>query len=271
MHYYKFFIGDYRAATAHLSPVEHYIYRSLIDQMYLDERPIPLETKSVLRRLRLTTESEANSLQLVLDEFFEQTTDGWVQRRVMSEIDEYHGNNEVRRENGKKGGRPKKTESVSVWFEAGTKVEPDHNLNHKPLTTNQEPETKNQEPQQTNSKVKNNATRQVALACPDDVDRQVWDDFLTHRKARRAPLTETALKTIRSQAQSAGVPLQAALEACCQRGWTGFKADWMKDTQAAGRPVSNQQALEERNLEAVRRAKERIFGKADRTIEGEAL
>ncbi|MER2164727.1 MAG: DUF1376 domain-containing protein, partial [Psychrobacter alimentarius] len=35
MHYYSFNIADYKKDTAHLKPMEHYIYRSLIDLYYL--------------------------------------------------------------------------------------------------------------------------------------------------------------------------------------------------------------------------------------------
>ena len=63
MHYYQFNIADYRKDTIHLTPIEHYIYRTLIDWYYLDEQPIPKETQSVIRRLGLVTENE----QLVIN------------------------------------------------------------------------------------------------------------------------------------------------------------------------------------------------------------
>jgi hypothetical protein len=83
-------------------------------------------------------------------------------------------------------------------------------------------------------------------------------------------MTDTALRGIEREANNAGVSLQAALETCCQRGWTGFKAEWVRDQV---RPqISRQQSLEERNAEASRRAKELIFGKKPTTtIEGEVL
>ena len=69
MHYYKFNISDYRKDTVHLTPIEHYIYRSLIDWYYLDELPIPKETQSVMRRLCLGIES-VSLLQNVLNDLF---------------------------------------------------------------------------------------------------------------------------------------------------------------------------------------------------------
>jgi len=66
---------------------------------------------------------------------------------------------------------------------------------------------------------------------PDGVSDSVWEDFLRIRKAKRAPMTDTALDGIRSEADKAGLTLQQALMTCCARGWLGFKADWLADTR----------------------------------------
>ena len=82
-------------------------------------------------------------------------------------------------------------------------------------------------------KVKN-IRAQGALVIPNDVDQQVWQDFTAIRKAKRSPLTSTALNGIRKQADKAGISLEAALRLCCERGWQGFKAEWM-DGKAGGK------------------------------------
>lgn len=70
---------------------------------------------------------------------------------------------------------------------------------------------------------------------PDEVSDQVWRDFITMRRAKRAPLTETALKAITREAAKARWPLDSALRECVTRGWQGFKADWV--TGAESEPV----------------------------------
>lgn len=90
MHYYKFNIADYRKDTGHLSTLEHGIYRQLIDWYYLDEKPIPTETQVVARRLRLGSEVDMHSLQMVLSDFFELTKNGYVHKRIEVEIKDYH-------------------------------------------------------------------------------------------------------------------------------------------------------------------------------------
>lgn len=69
---------------------------------------------------------------------------------------------------------------------------------------------------------------QAACPRPDDVPEKTWNDFLAIRKAKRAPLTETALEGIRTEARKAGYSLEQAIETCCMRGWQGFDASWIK-------------------------------------------
>lgn len=63
---------------------------------------------------------------------------------------------------------------------------------------------------------------------PDDVEEATWGDFLRLRDKRRAPLTETALSGIVREAEKAGWTLEQALTECCQRGWQGFKSEWVE-------------------------------------------
>jgi uncharacterized protein YdaU (DUF1376 family) len=135
MHYYKFNIADYRKDTGHLSTLEHGIYRQLIDWYYLDEQPIPAETQVVARRLRLASEMDLHSLNMVLSDFFVLGKNGYVHKRIEVEIKDYHEQADKNKTNGKLGGRPKKTQSVI----SGLPDESQNNPNHKPLTINQEP------------------------------------------------------------------------------------------------------------------------------------
>jgi uncharacterized protein YdaU (DUF1376 family) len=129
MYYYKFNIADWHLATSHLSLEEEAIYFRLINYYYDTEQAIPEETQSVIRRLRLGSYSEI--VGIILKEFFTLESNGWHHKRCDDEISQYHDKAEVNQVNGKKGGRPKKTQTVS-------KDNPDITLtkNHKPLTIN---------------------------------------------------------------------------------------------------------------------------------------
>lgn len=64
---------------------------------------------------------------------------------------------------------------------------------------------------------------------PDGVSEQVWQDWLTHRKKKKASVTPTVLKQFAEQAQKAGFSVEQAFIHCCARGWVGFEAEWLKN------------------------------------------
>lgn len=75
--------------------------------------------------------------------------------------------------------------------------------------------------------------RAPAMPCPDHVDPQTWADWLTLRKAKNAPVTETVVKSATREAQKAGMPLTRFLEIWCARGSQGLEADWLKPSERA--------------------------------------
>jgi len=200
MHFYRFHIGDYKSATAHLSNEEDLAYRRLLDMYYDTEKPIPLETDWVARRIRVGSEVVAT----VLQDMFLETENGWVHDRCDEEIREYHRMADRARANGKAGGRPKNP--------VGSQSEPSRKLtnNHKPVTNNQV-----------------DIKRTSAPVCPEGISLQVWNDYLAVRKAKRSPLTATALTAIEKEAGKAGWSLEKALSECVSSGWVGFKAEWV--------------------------------------------
>ena len=102
-----------------------------------------------------------------------------------------------------------------------------------------EPDTNHQEPSRTISKA---TTKKRASApdplCPDGVDPQTWADWLTLRKAKRAPVTETVLRDARREAAKAGLTLTRFLEIWCSRGSQGLQAEWLKPHERAGPPAA---------------------------------
>ena len=72
-------------------------------------------------------------------------------------------------------------------------------------------------------------TKKKQIESPEGVSIQVWNDFLSIRKAKRSPITHTSLKTIQSEADKAQITLEEALTHCVSRGWIGFRSEWLKD------------------------------------------
>lgn len=85
------------------------------------------------------------------------------------------------------------------------------------------------------SRRKSAATVSVTDLVNMGIDEQVAEDFIAVRKAKKAPLTSTALAGIQREADKAGVTLGQALATCAVRGWAGFNAEWVKP-KAAGQP-----------------------------------
>ena len=78
--------------------------------------------------------------------------------------------------------------------------------------------------------------RATQIEKPSGVSEQVWDDFLALRKAKRAPLSATALATIVKEAEKAAMHIEEALTECVTRGWQSFKAEWIKPKSAFTQP-----------------------------------
>jgi uncharacterized protein YdaU (DUF1376 family) len=122
MLWFKFHIGDYITHTTHLADAEDLAYRRLLDLYYMSEKPIPLDTESVSRKIRL----DLDITESVLKEFFQHTENGYVNSRCDMEIAKYQHQVENNRTLGKRGGRPRKTETET---ESKPKVNPKKNKN----------------------------------------------------------------------------------------------------------------------------------------------
>lgn len=67
------------------------------------------------------------------------------------------------------------------------------------------------------------------LQKPEELTDEFWQDFLTYRKQKKAPVTERVVSLLRKEAKTAGWKLEEVINEMMVRNWTGFKADWVKD------------------------------------------
>ncbi len=70
MHYYQHDLTGYRLATAHLSLMEHGVYRLLIDHYYATEAPLPKDENTLRRIVRAAATPERKALKSILRQFF---------------------------------------------------------------------------------------------------------------------------------------------------------------------------------------------------------
>lgn len=181
--------------------------------------------------VRAMKPADRAAVDKVLGLFFVRQDDGYHNKRADEEIGIAQPAIRAARENGKGGGRPRKNP-------VGFKEEPNglsgetQNETHEepnggqPPTTILQPPPANLDPPPSNRQEKTKARKRAAIR-PQGVSEKVWSDFLEIRRAKRAPLTDTALRGIEREAGKAGITLQTALEMACARGWQGFEAAWL--------------------------------------------
>jgi uncharacterized protein YdaU (DUF1376 family) len=168
MHYYKFNIADWHLATSHLSLEEEAIYFKLVNFYYDTELPIPLETQTVIRRLRLGLHSD--SVRLVLDEFFVKTEKGYIHERCDVEIEKYHKKADVNKTVGKLGGRPKKIKDLDNNPQITQTVS--ENNPQITLTTNHKPITKS------------------SIQLPEFLSLESWNEWIEYRRSIKKPMSD---------------------------------------------------------------------------------
>jgi uncharacterized protein YdaU (DUF1376 family) len=205
MHFYSFNIGDYISHTRHLTPLEDIAYRRLLDTYYLNERPLNGSPTELARTINMR-QNEAEVESVLVEFFVQQDGAGWVNLRADEEIQKYKAKLEV-------ASRAGKASAERRFNDRSTTVQP----NKKQETINTKQET---------IRLKTKTTELIIK--PDDVSVSTWQDFLQIRKAKKAPLTASAIKGIEREAAKAGWTLGQAMTECCLRGWAGFKADWVK-------------------------------------------
>ena len=130
MNFFKLYVGDYQRDTGSLSLAEHGAYLLMLQHYYATEKPLP-KGKDLFRMLRATTKQERDAISKISDLFWECTDAGLVNKRADVEIEKGIHQRTVNQQLGLKGGRPKKTDSVS---EKEPKTKPNRNPNQTPDT-----------------------------------------------------------------------------------------------------------------------------------------
>lgn len=214
MNFYDFHIGDYASRTAHLEPMEDLAYRRLLDLYYVREGSLPLDTKEIARLVRLR--GQEDTIQAVLAEFFVKGDSGWTHDRCESVIAAaVDKRNKARASAAQRWGN---ANAMPTHSERIAKAMPTQSEGNAPSPTTQ-----------SHSQKKDSA---IALLLADGIEEGLANDFIAMRKAKKAPLSGTALKRMKSEALKAGLALRDVIEMCCARGWAGFEAKWVLEGKA---------------------------------------
>jgi uncharacterized protein YdaU (DUF1376 family) len=143
MNYYERHLGDYAKDTAHLTMIEHGAYCLLLDRYYGTDKGIPVDQAHRIARAR--TKDEKLAVDAVLTEFFRMADGVWINKRAEEEIEKAFVKINAAKENGKKGGRPKKinpedekeTQEKPTGLFVGSESETQQKAHQSPVTSHQ--------------------------------------------------------------------------------------------------------------------------------------
>ena len=197
MYFYQHHIGDYRRDTAHLSLLEHGIYRQLLDLYYMTEKPLDA---NALRLICARDAIEVEAAMQILSEFFTFEDGKYYHARCEDEIQKFHNKSDK----AKASAKARWNKNNDLQNANALRTQSKGNANHKPITNNHKP-----------------------IKYIPQIPANLLSDFMVIRKSKRlGEVTETVFKGIEREANKAGLTVVQAVTIAVERGWGSFKADW---------------------------------------------
>lgn len=204
MHYYQFNISDYRKDTAHLTLIEHAIYRAMIDMYYLDEHELCGDNAKLMRSLCVRTEEEKEAFENVISDFFTKTENGYFHGKCNDELQKIYGKSEKARKSAEKRWS-KDANAMRTHSECNANGMLPNNLTPNNLTPNKKKKDK----------------KEIVFSLPENVTQETWDMFVEHRNHIKKPLTQNAGNLILKKLERFGALAEQAVESSIENGWAG--------------------------------------------------
>ena len=218
MHFYSFNIKEYCHATAHLTNEECLAYRRILDMYYDREAPINLDIELVARRVRC----EVAAVRNVLQEFFIQTEDGWVQPRVQKELEATYAKSEKARAAALLSVKTRKNQADAQRTLNGRSTPVQlHNTQDIIPNTQKKKET-------------------ASLVFPEELDtdefKASWNDYMTYRRLMKMKTLKSASLQAKFKEMASWGHDQAitAISNSIANGWQGI-------FEPTGKPTSSYQ------------------------------
>ena len=233
MNHYRHHIGDYRKDTAHLSLLEHGIYRQALDLYYLEEQPLPLDLPRLMRLLCVRNADEERSLCAVLADFFTETEEGYVHTRCERELEAIYAKSDKARDSAMKRWEAKKQPVSRKKKSANANAMPTHSERNANGMLPSNPVTHNPLPKENKQRA-----QEIDLSkMPAALSQGIWTDYWQWRAQNKYPTNQHVVNRIASQLQQcdeAGYPPDEALVTAMERGWRTVKLDWLENANAKG-------------------------------------
>ena len=183
--------------------LEHGIYRQLLDQYYLTEKPIDSTT---IRLLSIRNTDECESYYRVLADFFVERDGVFFHKRCDFEIQRFKEKSE------------KATQSIKARWNKNKDLSIDTNV----LPTNNEGNTNQTTNEPINQSTKHKAKARFSI--PLFIPQEAWQGFYEMRKTGKGVFTERAASLIikqLTQMHSEGQDVAKVLDQSTANGWKG--------------------------------------------------
>lgn len=212
LNYYERHLGDYAKDTGHLTMLEHGAYNLLLDRYYATESGIPAD--QAYRVARARTKEERDAVDVVLLEFFTLDAGVYAKKRCEEELERARAKITAARQNGRNGGRPRKTQQDPTGFSGGANLETQPKPTGLLLGSKTETQTKALQTPDSNLHTPERVrTRADALADARAVvglNTEAFDRWIGYR-AERKPAIKPASMTAAAKELAAFGPEQAAV------------------------------------------------------------
>lgn len=225
--------GDYARKTKHLSMTEHGAYGLLMDHYYSTGKPIPKNSEKVKRISGAKTKTEICAVNFVLAEFFIETEEGFIHKRVQEEL---LRSSLIRQK--------RSYAAQQRWNKA--KLSTDAHAMHMHSTCNASGYAKGYaKPMQniaeiekdtlflktsinsTKEKIKkeNIPLKKIPDALPEWIPADLWADYLETRRKKKIPNTQRAMTLLVNKLakfRQSGHDPKTMLENAIEAGWSSF-------------------------------------------------
>lgn len=203
------YIADYLSATSRLTTEQHGAYLLLIMDYW--KNGAPPDNDQVLAQITKLSPDAWSNARSMLQVFF-QVEDGlWIQHRVESEMVKAQHNKQVNVKRGKAGAEARWNKNAPSINEASFEQCSADSTSSSPSP----------------SPISKSSPTKV-ISTPEGVSDSVWQEFIAHRKSKKARVTQLVIDGIEKEARIAGWSLEDALKETIVRNWQSFKAEWVK-------------------------------------------
>lgn len=216
MYFFKFNIGDYASHTRHLSPIEDIAYRRMLDLAYTTEKPITKDIRELSRLINLRKHQQ--EITDVLNEFWEQVEEGWINNRVLKEI-------EATGQKSESASRSAKARWDKMKYAKAMREESERNANALKMDANASEidATRDTLPETQDTLPKTPKKQGATFVLPDWVNQADWDLWVKTRKGKKMLPEQMQAQVAKLEKwKIAGLDYGKSLSDAAINGWQGL-------------------------------------------------